>query len=274
MTIRSLSGPGASTGSLGRPAGGGLPRPAAIGPQLPAASRAAVAAAGAVRRRQDIGPIPLDLRPGPRRSACTYPRSLAASVIPPGRRRCPGGRMAADGRRSGPGALAGFSRRGRGHRGLGGTAGRRAPGSRDPARSPDAAGDRGGPGHPARPAVATWPQPRLPRPLHRAVPDRARAWTSAATRYRPSAGEPERCHRRWEVMLAGPADAAIPLTAPHAVVSRWLDDPAQRPGGRPAAACRGPNTADQVKKWACGPPRAVPGRPLRGWHRAAGPAAR
>ena len=62
----------------------------------------------------------------------------------------------------------------------------------------------------------------------------------------------------WEVTLAGLADAAIPLTAPHAVISRWLDDPAQRPGTSPAAMSRSEHS-DQVKKWACGPPRALPG---------------
>src|SRR5450755_2836295 len=62
----------------------------------------------------------------------------------------------------------------------------------------------------------------------------------------------------WEVILAGPADAAIPLTAPHAVISRWLDDPAQRPGTSPAALPRSEH-GGRVKKWACGPPRATPG---------------
>ena len=62
----------------------------------------------------------------------------------------------------------------------------------------------------------------------------------------------------WEVMLAGPADAPIPLTAPHAVISRWLDDPAQRPGACPVAAPRSEH-GGRVKKWACGPPRAIPG---------------
>ena len=67
----------------------------------------------------------------------------------------------------------------------------------------------------------------------------------------------------WDVLLAGPADAAIPLTAPHAVISGWLDDPAP---GHPA---RGPRTGPagesrsehggQVKGWACGPPRTITG---------------
>ena len=38
----------------------------------------------------------------------------------------------------------------------------------------------------------------------------------------------------WEVILAGPADTAIPLTAPHAVISGWLDDPISRPGASTA----------------------------------------
>ena len=46
----------------------------------------------------------------------------------------------------------------------------------------------------------------------------------------------------WEVMLAGPADTAIPLTAPHAVISGWLDDPASRPGASTAVGLR-PSTA-------------------------------
>lgn len=62
---------------------------------------------------------------------------------------------------------------------------------------------------------------------------------------------------RWEVMLAGPRDGAIPLTAPHAVVSRWLDDPGPRPGAGPACGT-GSGHGEPVKKWACGPLRAVP----------------
>ena len=62
----------------------------------------------------------------------------------------------------------------------------------------------------------------------------------------------------WEVTLAGPADAAIPLAAPHAVISGWLDDPAQR--ARTPGRGRAPRSehGGPVKKWACGPPRAVP----------------
>ena len=60
---------------------------------------------------------------------------------------------------------------------------------------------------------------------------------------------------RWEIALSGPADAAISLTAPHAVVSRWLDDPLQPKG----CAARVPRSdhGDQAKKWAFGPIRAL-----------------
>jgi hypothetical protein len=83
----------------------------------------------------------------------------------------------------------------------------------------------------------------------------------------------------WEVELAAPAgrdpvpvgrDAslsgvAIPLAAPQAVVSGWLDDPPpRRAGGRTAAAGRSGH-GDQARKWACGPLRAsadsMPGSP-------------
>ncbi len=60
----------------------------------------------------------------------------------------------------------------------------------------------------------------------------------------------------WEVTLAGPADAPIPLTAPHAVISRWLDDPAPLRGTSPAEVPQSEHSG-QVKKWACGPPRAI-----------------
>jgi hypothetical protein len=59
---------------------------------------------------------------------------------------------------------------------------------------------------------------------------------------------------RWEIMLAGPADVAIPLTAPHAVVARWLDDPDP---GRGADGVPWSGHGDLVKKWACGPLHAV-----------------
>jgi len=60
---------------------------------------------------------------------------------------------------------------------------------------------------------------------------------------------------RWEVSLSGPAEAAISLTAPHAVVSRWLDNPRRPKGG----TVRGPRSdhGDQAKKWASGPIRAA-----------------
>jgi CRISPR/Cas system endoribonuclease Cas6 (RAMP superfamily) len=57
-------------------------------------------------------------------------------------------------------------------------------------------------------------------------------------------------------MLAGAPDAAIPLTAPHAVVSGWLDDRGTGLYGPQAA--RSVHT-DQAKKWAFGPLRAAAG---------------
>jgi hypothetical protein len=57
---------------------------------------------------------------------------------------------------------------------------------------------------------------------------------------------------RWEVTLAGPTGADIPLAAPHAVVSGWLDD-------RPGTHGRQSGHGDQVKKWAFGPLAARPG---------------
>jgi CRISPR-associated endoribonuclease Cas6 len=63
---------------------------------------------------------------------------------------------------------------------------------------------------------------------------------------------------RWELVLAGPAGTPVPLTAPHAVVSGWLDDPpAGHAAGRPGQARRSGHE-DQARKWACGPMRAVP----------------
>lgn len=58
---------------------------------------------------------------------------------------------------------------------------------------------------------------------------------------------------RWEVALAGPGGADIPLAAPHAVASGWLDD---RSSGPVAAQGIRSGHADQVKKWAFGPLRA------------------
>jgi hypothetical protein len=62
---------------------------------------------------------------------------------------------------------------------------------------------------------------------------------------------------RWEVPLLGPADAAIPLSAPLAVISGWLDD--RRSGGRDDSRPGGPRSAhnDQGRRWACGPLRTV-----------------
>ena len=62
---------------------------------------------------------------------------------------------------------------------------------------------------------------------------------------------------RWEVTLAGPAGEPVPLAAPLAVVSGWLDGPADGPGlGRSGHD-------DQGRRWACGPLRAVAGGPDR-----------
>jgi CRISPR-associated endoribonuclease Cas6 len=61
----------------------------------------------------------------------------------------------------------------------------------------------------------------------------------------------------WKVHLTGPVNAPIPLTAPHAVISRWLDDPVSGPAigaDEPGSAHGG-----RVKKWACGPPQASRG---------------
>jgi hypothetical protein len=61
---------------------------------------------------------------------------------------------------------------------------------------------------------------------------------------------------RWQVSLAGPARAAVPLSAPLAAVSQWLDDPLPRGGpgpGGPARAAAGSGHGDQARKWACGP---------------------
>jgi hypothetical protein len=60
---------------------------------------------------------------------------------------------------------------------------------------------------------------------------------------------------RWEVMLAGPADAPVPLAAPLAVVSGWLDGPA----GGPEKGGSGHD--EQGRRWACGPLSTVAGGP-------------
>jgi CRISPR-associated endoribonuclease Cas6 len=62
---------------------------------------------------------------------------------------------------------------------------------------------------------------------------------------------------RWEVPLAGPADAAIPLAAPLAVVSGWLDD--RQPGGGDSASSARSRHDDQARKWTCGPLLAAAG---------------
>jgi hypothetical protein len=62
----------------------------------------------------------------------------------------------------------------------------------------------------------------------------------------------------WEVTLAGLADAGIPLAAPHAVVSGWLDD--RGPDLRGARAGQSGH-GDRVKKWAFGPLRALGEQP-------------
>lgn len=62
---------------------------------------------------------------------------------------------------------------------------------------------------------------------------------------------------RWEVALTGPRDVPVPLGAPQAVVSGWLDD---RPrGSSPEArqAARSAHTA-AARAWACGPLRTCP----------------
>jgi CRISPR-associated endoribonuclease Cas6 len=63
---------------------------------------------------------------------------------------------------------------------------------------------------------------------------------------------------RWEVALVGPAEVPVPLAAPLAVVSGWLDDPLA--GG--LSPGRRSGHADQGRKWTCGPLRTagpVPG---------------
>jgi CRISPR-associated endoribonuclease Cas6 len=59
---------------------------------------------------------------------------------------------------------------------------------------------------------------------------------------------------RWEVMLSGPSGAAIPLTAPQAVVSGWLDDPPSQPRAPGSADGQGTRAhTGPVRGWACGP---------------------
>jgi CRISPR-associated endoribonuclease Cas6 len=59
---------------------------------------------------------------------------------------------------------------------------------------------------------------------------------------------------RWEVKLAGPTAGAIPLTAPFAFISSWLDDHAQPNSAGPAGTtARQSGHNDQARKWAFGP---------------------
>ena len=63
---------------------------------------------------------------------------------------------------------------------------------------------------------------------------------------------------RWEVLLAGPQEAPVPLAAPQAVVSGWLDDPPPRgPGPVSVAGVRSAH-ADPARAWACGPLQTSP----------------
>jgi CRISPR-associated endoribonuclease Cas6 len=57
---------------------------------------------------------------------------------------------------------------------------------------------------------------------------------------------------RWEILLAGPQEA-IPLTAPQAVVSGWLDDPHASDGGPAREAAARSMHAGLKRAWACGP---------------------
>jgi CRISPR-associated endoribonuclease Cas6 len=58
---------------------------------------------------------------------------------------------------------------------------------------------------------------------------------------------------RWEVLLTGPQNAPVPLAAPQAVVSGWLDDPPVRDLGRAQPAGVRSAHADPARAWACGP---------------------
>lgn len=62
---------------------------------------------------------------------------------------------------------------------------------------------------------------------------------------------------RWEVQFAGPVNAAIPLSAPLAVVSGWLDDPQPGRSGRVPTAAPTSAHDDQARKWTCGPLRSM-----------------
>lgn len=57
---------------------------------------------------------------------------------------------------------------------------------------------------------------------------------------------------RWEVALSGPRDVAVPLGAPQAVASGWLDDRPQASAAR--SAVQSAHSA-AARAWACGPLR-------------------
>ena len=63
---------------------------------------------------------------------------------------------------------------------------------------------------------------------------------------------------RWEVLLAGLQDAPVPLAAPQAVVSGWLDDPPPRVTEPAAVAGARSAHADSARAWACGPLQTCP----------------
>lgn len=66
---------------------------------------------------------------------------------------------------------------------------------------------------------------------------------------------------RWEVTLAGPAGVAIPLAAPLAVASGWLDDPQPDLVGHQTPLARTSQHKDQARPWAFGPMRTVVSAP-------------
>lgn len=59
---------------------------------------------------------------------------------------------------------------------------------------------------------------------------------------------------RWEVILEGPRDVPVPLGAPQAVVSGWLDDPPRNTGAGSGLPARSAHAA-AARAWACGPLR-------------------
>jgi CRISPR-associated endoribonuclease Cas6 len=59
---------------------------------------------------------------------------------------------------------------------------------------------------------------------------------------------------RWEVIFEGPRDVPVPLTAPQAVVSGWLDDPPHHSRAGARQAGRSAHSA-AARAWACGPLR-------------------